>query len=195
MMREFAMGACLSASLLVAACSSGGHKQSTSTTTAATATTYSTASKVVSLPKLTNPAIGLDQEAWNAMWLNTPGFADGGCVDVSGRVDARSGGFVAGNFMTFIQDWDGTYQTSKLYYNPLHPEAGVPLEIVARRFRLHASASDDTVRFRFDKGFAWASAGFPFYVTGTVLPKPGVWNIEAVAGTDRGCFRVTLARR
>lgn len=138
----------------------------------------------------------LDRARWIAQWHTTPGSTRVACVGVSGRTDVRSGQFIAGNFGSFIHAWDGTALTSRLYYVPLHPRTGTPLVLTARRIEPVATTGRSTTReivhLHFGDGFAWGEYGQAFYVTGTVLPHAGRWQLQATAGSDRGCFDIEL---
>jgi hypothetical protein len=141
----------------------------------------------VSLPNGSPLALGTD--AWTKMWRTTPGTARTRCVEVRNRTDVRSGDFVVGNFVSFARYWDGTYEQSKLYYIPLHPDDMSPLEVTATRLETEPPL---TVPLRFDWAPSWTAFGAPFYVSGTVLPERGSRRLEAVAGRNRGCFEFQL---
>lgn len=195
--RSVRFGRCAVALLVgVAACSGSGRHV---TTTSASSTTRH-ANEAVPVPTL-HPLAGihLDRAAWIAHWRSTPGSSVARCVSVGGHTDIRSGQFIAGNFASFIHGWDGTYETSKLYYVPLHPTTGSPLVLTARRIEQEAPGGPlvarEVVHLRFTNGFAWSTTGEAFYVTGTVLPHAGHWQIEASASADRGCFEVEIGRR
>jgi hypothetical protein len=195
--RSEKFGRCAVALLVgVAACSGSGRR---ATATSASSTTRN-ADEVVPVPTL-HPLAGIhfDRAAWIAHWRSTPGSSVGTCVSVGGHADIRSRQFIAGNFASFIRGWDGTYETSKLYYVPLHPTTGSPLVLTARRIEQPTPSNPpitrEVVHLRFDNGFAWSTTGEAFYVTGTVLPHAGHWQIEAAANTDRGCFDLDVLRR
>jgi hypothetical protein len=139
----------------------------------------------VSLPSNTS----LDKAAWRRMWRETPGTPRDRCLRVRDRTDVRSGEFVVGNFLSFRRSWDGTYEQSKLYYVPLHPDEMEPLEVSATRLGTEPPL---TVPLRFNWAPSWTAFGAPFYVSGTVLPERGHWRLEAVAGRNRGCFELQL---
>lgn len=161
----------------IVACSDGGSKSTAK-------------AQHVPIPRVSLPAgAKLDREAWIKLWRETPGAADERCLDVGGRTDVRSGGFVVGNFAAFREGWDGTEANSKLYYIPLHPSPPMPLEIAATQL---SSAPPRAVTLQFGPPTAWTLDGIPFYVTGTVLPERGRWRLEAVAGGNRGCFELQL---
>jgi hypothetical protein len=141
----------------------------------------------VSLPN--GSPLSLEKTAWRRMWRDTPGSPRNRCLDVKDRTDVRSGEFVVGNFASFARYWDGTYEQSKLYYIPLHPDAMAPLEVTATRL---VTEPPLTVPLRFDWAPSWTAFGAPFYVSGTVLPERGHWRLEAVAGRNRGCFELQL---
>ncbi len=46
--------------------------------------------------------------------------------DVGTRTTVRSGEFIVGNFVAYIQTWDGTLENSKLAYSPLYPPDYTP---------------------------------------------------------------------
>lgn len=119
-----------------------------------------------------------------------PGNESGDCVTVGRRSRIwRSGEFYAGNFVSFVDRWDGTLQGSKLYYVPLHPDDSMPsLKVSAER---HGGNPEPALHYEFP-AYAWSSAGWPFYVSGTVLPTAGTWRIVASAGPNKGCFDVTV---
>jgi hypothetical protein len=141
------------------------------------------------LPSITNPDGSHPQrQSWRQLWRTTPGTPEHRCVDVEDRKDVRSGGFIAGNFASFIAGWDGTPETSKLYYIPAAPVVGQPLTVVAE---LLNDAAPQTVAFTFG-ATAWTTSGFPFYASGTVLPARGRWRLTPTAGENSGCFELTL---
>jgi hypothetical protein len=141
----------------------------------------------VSLPN--GSPLALDAAAWARLWRATPGTARTRCVDVGNRDAVRSGQFVVSPFTAFIQGWDGTEETSKLAYIPLHPDGRTSLDVTATRL---GSEPQLTVSLHFGPPYSWTVDGMPFYVTGTVLPDRGRWRLEAVAGRDRGCFEFQL---
>jgi hypothetical protein len=139
----------------------------------------------VSLP----PGLSLDHAAWVELWRNAPGTAARRCIDVGKRDQVRSGEFIVSPFAAFISRWDGTEETSKLAYIPLHPQNDTPLEVKATRLRTKPPL---VVTFRFGGIVSWLPDGTPFYVTGTVLPERGRWRLEPMAGPDSGCFELQL---
>jgi hypothetical protein len=144
----------------------------------------------VPIPRVTLPAgASFDKGAWINLWRDTPGSPKERCLDVGRRTDVRSGGFVAGNFVAFARDWDGTGATSKLYYIPSRPNPPAPLDVTATR---RGTEPPLVVTLHFGAWFSWSRDGIPFYVTGTVLPQRGAWRLEAVAGQNRGCFELQL---
>jgi hypothetical protein len=92
---------------------------------------------------------------------------------------------------SFIEGWDGTPATSKLYYIPAAPVANQPLTVVAE---LLDGAAPQRFTFMFG-ATAWTTSGIPFYASGTVLPVPGRWRLAATAGKNSGCFELTVALR
>jgi hypothetical protein len=144
----------------------------------------------VPIPQVSLPSsLSFDKAAWRRMWRETPGTARDRCLEVRDRTDVRSGEFVVGNFVSFRRYWDGTYEQSKLYYIPLHPDDMAPLEVSATRLETQPPL---TVPLRFNWAPSWTAFGAPFYVSGTVLPERGHWRLEAVAGRNRGCFELQL---
>jgi len=141
----------------------------------------------VSLPN--GSPLALDAAAWTRFWRTTPGTARNRCVDVGNRDAVRSGEFIVSPFTAFIQGWDGTEETSKLAYIPLHPDGRTSLDVTATRL---GSEPQLTVNLHFGPPYSWTEDGMPFYVTGTVLPERGLWRLEPVAGRDRGCFEFRL---
>lgn len=86
----------------------------------------------VPVPSVTTPdGFVPNEQIWHELWLRTPGTPRHECVDVDAHRDVRSGEFIVGNFATFIAGWDGTYETSKLYYIPAYPIDGQQLDVVA----------------------------------------------------------------
>jgi hypothetical protein len=141
------------------------------------------------LPSITNPdGSHPDRRSWRQLWRTTPGTPEDRCVGVEDRTDVRSGAFIAGNFASFIAGWDGTPETSKLYYIPAAPVAGQPLIFVAE---LLDGAAPQTVTFTFG-ATAWTTSGIPFYASGTVLPARGRWRLTPTAGENSGCFELVL---
>jgi hypothetical protein len=100
----------------------------------------------------------------------------------------RSGSFIAGNFASFIAGWDGTPESSKLYYIPAAPVAEQPLTVVAE---LLDDEAPPTITFTF-AATAWTTSGIPFYASGTVLPARGHWRLTPTAGENSGCFEMAL---
>lgn len=101
----------------------------------------------------------------------------------------RSDSFVVGNFVAYLQAWDGTVKNSKLAYIPLYPDQNQPLTLSVTTLDgqpVGALAGLDFV------SFAWGENGIPFYATGTLLPRRGLWRILAVAGRNWGCFDLRL---
>jgi hypothetical protein len=144
----------------------------------------------VPVPQVSSPSnASLGKTAWQRMWRDTPGSQRHRCLDVKDRTDVRSGEFVVGNFVSFAHDWDGTYERSKLYYIPLHPDDMSPLEVTATRLEAEPPLR---VPLRFNWAPSWTAFGAPFYVSGTVLPERGHWRLEAFAGRNRGCFELQL---
>jgi hypothetical protein len=139
----------------------------------------------VSLP----PGLSLDEAAWVELWRKAPGTATRNCVDVGSRDQVRSGQFIVSPFAAFMNRWDGTEETSKLAYVPLHPQNDTSLEVKATRLGTRPPL---VVTLRFGGIVSWLPDGTPFYVTGTVLPERGRWRLEPVAGPDRGCFELQL---
>jgi hypothetical protein len=180
---------------VLTACSSGRRPASS---TSVSSSTFPTDIQVAVPDAQLLRGHAFDREKWILQWTTTPGSPAPRCVDVAGHTDVRSGQFVAGNFVSFVSGWNGTYETSKLYYIPLHPATGVPLVLTARLVRNESSTPSsttaDVVTLRFGDGFAWSTTGQPFYVTGTVLPSAGRWVVQVSAGSDRGCFVVQVGR-
>ncbi len=144
----------------------------------------------VPIPHVSLPSsVSFDKAAWRRMWREIPGTPRERCLDVRDRTDVRSGEFVVGNFVSFARDWDGTYEQSKLYYIPVHPDGHTPLDVTATRLGAEPPL---VVSLQFSPPYSWTLDGIPFYVTGTVLPERGRWRLEAVAGRDRGCFEFQL---
>jgi hypothetical protein len=144
----------------------------------------------VPAPSLTSPDGSTpDPKTWHEMWRSTPGTPQDRCIEVDARSDVRSGDFIVGNFAAFIGAWDGTYETSKLYYIPAHPTEGQPLEVMAE---LLDETTPQRAAYTFD-GYAWTIPGaIPFYATGTALPVRGRWRLTATAGENSGCFELAL---
>jgi hypothetical protein len=141
----------------------------------------------VSLPN--GGPLALDAVAWTKLWRTTPGTERTRCVDVGNRDAVRSGQFIVSPFNIFIERWDGTEQTSKLAYIPLHPDGRTSLDVTATR---RGTEPPLVVTLHFGPPYSWTEDGMPFYATGTVLPDRGRWQLEAVAGRDRGCFDLDL---
>jgi hypothetical protein len=141
------------------------------------------------LPAITNPDGSRPQRrSWKQLWRTTPGPPEHRCADVKDRQNIRSGDFIACNFASFIAGWDGTPETSKLYYIPAAPVAKQPLTVIAE---LLDEAAPQKVTFTFG-ATAWTTSGIPFYASGTVLPARGRWRITATAGDNSGCFDLSL---
>ena len=151
----------------------------------------------VPVPQINHPPFpSLDVRAWTKLWRTTPGESDHTCVNVGSRDTVRSGEFIIGNFVAYIQSWDGTLNNSKLAYTPLYPpdyipgHAGdIPLPTITAQ-RLDTSS----VPIMPVQGInpAWAGNGMLFYASGTVLPERGRWRLTAELGQNRGCFDLTL---
>src|SRR5437764_11705120 len=76
----------------------------------------------VPVPQINHPPFpSLDVRAWTKLWRTTPGSSTHTCVNVGTRTTVRSGEFIVGNFVAYIQSWDGTLNNSKLAYIPLYP--------------------------------------------------------------------------
>lgn len=151
--------------------------------------TTQTRGDVPPLPSISNPdGSQPDRRSWRQLWRTTPGTPEDRCIDVEDRTDVRSGAFIAGNFVSFIAGWDGTPETSKLYYIPAAPVAGQSLTVVAE---LLGDAAPQTVTFTF-RATAWTTNGIPFYASGTVLPARGRWRLTLTAGENSGCFELAL---
>jgi hypothetical protein len=129
----------------------------------------------------------VDRASWIETWRTTPGPSKPRCINVDGLTAARSGQFIVGNFAGFIRDWDGTYETSKLYYIPLYPGEMSPLTVVAKT----TQGSPQELRLEL-AGTGWSEQGAPFYVSGTVLPARGHWRLTPRVGRNRGCFEFRL---
>ena len=143
----------------------------------------------VPVPKVSPPGdVPFDGRAWIEHWRAISGPTEPTCVDVGQRPSVRSGQFVVGNFVSFIEGWDGTLENSKLAYTPLYPDALPPLTVVAHK----AGSSAEPISFQFPQ-VAWSIPdGIPFYVSGTVIPERGRWRLEASVGRNSGCFEFTL---
>jgi hypothetical protein len=112
-------------------------------------------------------------------------------VRVKDRTDVRSNSFIVGNFQSYIRDWNGTIENSKLYYIPLYPEQTAPrLAVTAEP--LDGQRADPPIVSRATDNCAWSVKGFPFYATGTLLAHHGRWRLVATAGRNWGCFDLTL---
>ncbi len=129
----------------------------------------------------------VDRASWIETWRTTPGPSTPRCINVDGLTAARSGQFIVGNFAAFIRDWDGTYETSKLYYIPLYPGDMSPLTVVAET----TQGSPQKLRLELG-GTGWSEQGAPFYISGTVLPQRGQWQLTPQVGRNRGCFKFML---
>jgi hypothetical protein len=102
----------------------------------------------VPLPSSTNPdGSGPHPRSWHQMWRTTPGTPEHRCIDVGPRRDVRAGDFIAGNFSSFIRNWDGTLETSKLYYIPAAPIEGEAAG-TRRRAPRRRRATNDHVHVR-----------------------------------------------
>jgi hypothetical protein len=132
-------------------------------------------------------AVEFDRASWIETWRTTPGPTKPKCITVDGLTAVRSGQFIVGNFATFIRDWDGTYERSKLFYIPLYPGDMAPLTVVAENIE----GSPQKIQLVF-AGTGWSEQGAPFYVSGTVLPERGHWRLTPQVGRNRGCFEFTL---
>jgi hypothetical protein len=148
----------------------------------------------IPVPQVDVPGVQLDREEWRTQWASTPGSARRRCVPVEDHTEVRSGELIVGNFSSFVSGWDGTYETSKLYYIPLHPDVPAwpddtkPLHVSAE---LLDGSLPRRVALDFS-GFALSARGVLFYATGTVLPEAGTWRLRATAGRNEGCFLVTV---
>ncbi|MGH2789302.1 MAG: hypothetical protein ACRDJV_15610 [Actinomycetota bacterium] len=141
------------------------------------------------VPLPTNPGGSRpDRRSWEELWRETPGTPEHRCVEVGTHRNVRSGEFVVGNFAAFIERWDGTLEKSKLYYIPAFPVEGQSLEVVAE---LLDPTTPQQVPFTFALK-AWATDGYPFYASGTVLSVRGLWRLRATAGENTGCFELRL---
>jgi hypothetical protein len=137
-------------------------------------------------------------QEWDRLWFDTPGLPDRGCEEPKlQQREVRSGGFIAGNFASYIDYWhrtDGRY--SDMFYIPMHPAGElpfhmVPLTITATRIDGPLGSRRRVFVYAF-RDSAWSDLGYPFYATGTVLPQAGTWRITAKAGDNWGCFVVKL---
>jgi hypothetical protein len=132
--------------------------------------------------------VAFDAISWRQVWTTTAGSTERECVDVADRSNVRSGTFVVGNFASYRQYWSGTLDTSKLYYVPMNPTGHPPLVVTAQSL----DDPTDTVSPLQQAGEAWGADGDFFYATGTVLPHRGRWRLTVTAGTNWGCFDLTL---
>jgi hypothetical protein len=107
---------------------------------------------------------------------------------VADQTNLRSGTFVVGNFASYRQYWQGTLDTSKLYYVPLDPTGHPPLVITAQSL----DDPDEMTSPLQQAGDAWTATGGFFYATGTVIPHRGRWRLTVTAGTNWGCFDFKL---
>jgi hypothetical protein len=130
----------------------------------------------------------LDPISWREVWTTTPGSDSRECVDVADRTNVRSATFVVGNFASYRQYWQGTLDTSKLYYVPLDPTGHPPPVVTAQSL----DDPKDTASALQQAGAAWGANGDFFYATGTVIPHRGHWRLIVTAGTNWGCFDLTL---
>ena len=152
----------------------------------------------VPVPHIDHPPASpsLDAQAWTKLWRTTPGSSAHICVNVGTRTTVRSGEFIVGNFVAYIQTWDGTLENSKLAYSPLYPpdytpgHAGeIPLPTITAQ-RLDTGSGPIMPVQGINP--AWAGNGMFFYASGTVLPERGRWRLTAQLGQNSGCFDVTF---
>jgi hypothetical protein len=141
----------------------------------------------ISVPSFAQPISVSD---WQWLWTNVPGSMRRQCVAVRrGETTARSDSFAVGNFVSYLQSWDGTANYTKLAYIPLYPDQDQPLT-------LSVSTLDGQPVGPFaglaGTSFAWGENGIPFYATGTFLPHRGRWRLVATAGRNWGCFDLTI---
>ena len=149
----------------------------------------------VDISSVAGGTVRFDAEAWQEAWATTPGSAERECITTDDHTELRSGEFIAGNFSSFVNGWDGTAETSKLYYVPLYPDVaqwpsddGPPLLVSAD---LIDGASPMHLELQFE-GLALGGDGTVFYATGTLLPVSGTWRLRPVAGRNEGCFIVSV---
>jgi hypothetical protein len=144
----------------------------------------------VPVPSVSLPGdLELDEGSWQELWRSTPGTGERRCVAVGDRTWVRSGEFVVGNFAAYRARWDGSEENSKLAYTPLD-SAGYPsLLVTARTLASRERTAIEPVATVFQ---AWSLDGVPFYSTGTVLPHRGPWRLLVRAGSNWGCFDVTI---
>jgi hypothetical protein len=143
----------------------------------------------IPVPDVSSPVgMNVDPIAWRQEWTTTPGTDQHACASVGSRADVRSASFIVGNFNAYRHDWDGTLDTSKLYYVPLHPEGQPPLAVSAQSL----DNPSEVVPVLSEYSPAWGATGDFFYATGTVLPHRGRWRLTATAGPDWGCFDLRL---
>jgi hypothetical protein len=159
---------------------------------------HSASRSTVPIPHINHPTFvrSLDAQSWKKLWRTVPGSSAHTCVNVGTRTTVRSGEFIVGNFVAYIQTWDGTLENSKLAYTPLYPPDYVPGHV--------GDIPLPTITAqRLDKGSgpimpvqgispAWAGDGMFFYATGTVLPERGRWRLTAQLGQNSGCFDLTF---
>jgi hypothetical protein len=143
----------------------------------------------IPVPDTSSPVgIKVDPIIWRQEWTTTPGTDQRACANVAAHTDVRSASFIVGNFNAYRHEWNGTLDTSKLYYVPLHPEGQPPLSVSAQSLDNPTEVPALLAAYN----LAWGATGDFFYATGTVLPHRGRWRLTATAGPNWGCFDLTL---
>lgn len=120
---------------------------------------------------------------------NLPGSSGRDCVSVNAATDARSGGFIAGNFELYREQWSPASAAQgygKIYWIPLTINPGPQLRVTVKLL----TGSRPALSWSFAT-MASGSHG-PFFPTTVPLPTRGLWRIEGAAGPSRGCFLLRL---
>jgi hypothetical protein len=141
-------------------------------------------------------------QEWDRFWNDTPGIPTRECAQAgANQREVRSGDFIAGNFTSYLDSWHRTANSthqgySQLHYIPMHPAGELPfhmvqLTITATRIDGPRGPRTPVLIYTF-RDSAWSDVGYPFYVTGTVLPEAGTWKVTAQAGSNWGCFVLNL---
>ncbi len=118
---------------------------------------------------------------------NLPGSTGAGCVTVGDERDVAAGGFAAGPFDAARRGYRSANlarRDVRLYFVPVHSATmpGLTLKVSDG-----AGAAFTLTQKR------WADADeFRFYDTQVAFPHRGLWRIDAVAGTDAGCWLVRI---